>query len=453
MSSLDSLDYVPFDRPPLPSKNGSGAGSSKPWPAPMSEEAFHGPAGDFVRLIRNSTEADDAALLTGLLAGVGCMMGRTSYFRVEDTTHAPNLFVCVVGDSAKARKGTAGDRVLRMLERVDPEFVRNNRVGGLSSGEGLINAIRDSRSEEVEVKERGLPPRTELQVVDHGVTDKRLLVLESEFAQGLQAAGREGNILSPILRDCWDGKTLRVLARSNKDRASNPHVSILANITIEELQRLLTSNDKGNGFANRFLWCCARRSKLLAHGGARIDEAEFDGLAGRIRGSVEFAHTAGEIGWDAEAYAAWSTLYERLSASAGGLFGTMTARADAQCRRLALVYALLDCSDKVRIEHLRAALEVWSFSEDSVRQIFGDATGDDLADSVLKLLVASSDGMTTTEIHGSFGRHKTAEQLKRALNILCGRGLIISRRQETGGAPLTVWSIAANEANLRSKSG
>jgi hypothetical protein len=448
VSLADSLDYIPpFDRAPIPTKEASATGSGKAWPAPMGEEAFHGPAGDFVRLIRNSTEADDAALLTGLLAGAGCMMGRDSYFRVEDTTHAPNLFVCVVGDSAKARKGTAGDRVLRMLERVDAEFVKNNRVGGLSSGEGLIHAIRDSRSEEVEVKEKGLPPRTEIQIVDHGVIDKRLLVLESEFAQGLQAAGREGNILSPILRDCWDGKTLRVLARSNKDRASNPHVSILANITIEELQRLLTSNDKGNGFANRFLWCCARRSKLLAHGGARIDEAALDELASRIRSAVEFAHTAGEIGWDAEAYTAWSTLYERLSASATGLFGTMTARADAQCRRLALVYALLDRSHQVRIEHLRAALEVWSFSEDSVRHIFGDATGDDIADSVLKLLVTSSDGMTTTEIHQSFGRHKTSEQLRRALSLLQERGLVATRRQETGGAPLTVWNVVAKKAN------
>ncbi len=368
------------------------------------------------------------------------MMGRQRFFRVEDTIHAPNLFAAIVGDSARARKGTATDRVLRMLDRIDASFTLSNRVGGMSSGEGLINALRDPRSEAVEVKERGAPPRMEVQVVDQGVSDKRLLICESEFAQALQAASREGSILSPILRDCWDGKTLRVLSRSNKDRASDPHVSIIANITIEELQRLLTSNDKGNGFANRFLWCCAKRSKLLPHGGPRIDEAALGELARRMRAAVDFAHSAGEIGWAREAYTAWEKLYERLSAPVGGLFGTLTARADAQCRRLALLYALLDCSHEIRIEHLRAAVEVWSYAEDSVRHIYGDATGDELADSILKLFAGDTAGLSMTEISSSFGRNRSSKDLRRALGVLEGRGLVTQTRLETKGAPVTIWA-------------
>ena len=69
-----------------------------------------------------------------------------------------------------------------------------------------------------------MPPRRELETVDAGVLDKRLLVVESEFAQALQAAGRDGSILSPILRDAWDGKTLRVLARSKGSRQSAPDI-------------------------------------------------------------------------------------------------------------------------------------------------------------------------------------------------------------------------------------
>jgi hypothetical protein len=320
--------------------------------------------------------------------------------------------------------------------------METNRVSGLSTGEGLIHAVRDPRVEEQEVKERGMPPRRELKTVDTGVADKRLLAVESEFAQPLQSAGRDGNILSPVLRDAWDGKTLRVLARSNKDCATNPHIAIVANITMEELQRLLTANDKANGMGNRFLWVWAQRSKLLPHGGDRIPEEVMEDLASRVRETIAFASAAGEITWDLEAYAAWVDVYERLSVPEPGLFGTMTARGDAQVRRLALVFALLDRSTEIRMPHLKAALEVWCYCEESVRYIFGDATGDETADMILKSVAGATDGMSTTEISAIFGRHKSATQIHRALTLLEDRGVVFSMKAQTGGAPVTIWRVA-----------
>jgi hypothetical protein len=96
----------------------------------------------------------------------------------------------------------------------------------------------------VQVKDKSGPQRFERQIVDNGEADKRLFVVESEFGSVLQQSGRDGNILSAILRDAWDGKPLRVLARSNKDSCQKPHITMLGNVTVEELQRLLTTNDK-----------------------------------------------------------------------------------------------------------------------------------------------------------------------------------------------------------------
>ena len=48
------------------------------WPEAMSEDAFHGFAGDFVRLVEPETEADPQALLLTFLVGFGCMVGRVS---------------------------------------------------------------------------------------------------------------------------------------------------------------------------------------------------------------------------------------------------------------------------------------------------------------------------------------------------------------------------------------
>jgi hypothetical protein len=44
------------------------------------------------------------------------------------------------------------------------------------------------------------------------------LIIESEFGSVLQQSGREGNILSTVLRDAWDGKQLRVMARMTAGR-------------------------------------------------------------------------------------------------------------------------------------------------------------------------------------------------------------------------------------------
>ena len=241
------------------------------WPEPMSAAAFYGLAGDFVRLVLPETEADPQALLVAFLVGFGCMVGRKPFYQVEDTRHGVNLFSVLVGDTSKARKGTATDRATKILSSIDPDFMENRRRSGLSSGEGLIQAVRDAREEDVQIKEKNASQRFERQIVDTGEADKRLLVIESEFASVLQQSGRDGNILSSVLRDAWDGKPLRVLARSNKDSCQEPHIAVLANITIEELQRLLTSTDKANGFGNRILWCCTRRSKKLPHGGRALD--------------------------------------------------------------------------------------------------------------------------------------------------------------------------------------
>jgi len=354
-----------------------------------------------------------------------------------------NLFSVIVGDTSKARKGTATDRAMDILNRVDAEFMAARRRSGLSSGEGLIQAVRDSREEDVQVKDKTGPPRFERQIVDTGESDKRLLVIESEFGSVLQQSGRDGNILSAILRDSWDGKPLRVLARSNKDSCQEPHIALLGNVTIEELQRLLTTNDKANGFGNRILWCCARRSKRLAHGGRPLDTAKVDALVCGLQSALQASQAIGCVRFDAEAYRAWESAYDVLTESATGIFGSMTARAEAQVVRLSTLYALLDSSSLIRMEHLKAAQEVWAYCEDSVRHIFGNALGDETADAILRMLRNAADGMTQTEINRGFGSHKSSAELNRALALLQERHKIKSQKVETGGGPAIRWSLCA----------
>src|SRR5215469_18457010 len=110
----------------------------------MAPDAFIGLAGEIVRLIAPHTESDPVALLLNAHTCFGNAIGRGPHYRVEGTEHGPNLFVVQVGDSSKARKGTGLDRVKQVFRLADEEWTTRRIESGLSSGEGVIWAVRDS---------------------------------------------------------------------------------------------------------------------------------------------------------------------------------------------------------------------------------------------------------------------------------------------------------------------
>jgi Protein of unknown function (DUF3987) len=167
----------------------------------------------------------------------------------------------LVGDSAKGRKGESWSKLKPLFLELDRDW--GKRVaGGLSSGEGLIYNVRDPRSELKHRREKGALVSQDV-MVDRGETDKRLFVVEAEFAGALKAMARDGNILSAIIRQAWDGDDLHPLTKDSPLRATAPHISILAHITPIELKKYLYETEYTNGFGNRFLWICTRRSKKL----------------------------------------------------------------------------------------------------------------------------------------------------------------------------------------------
>jgi hypothetical protein len=136
---------------------------------------------------------------------------------------------------------------------------------------------------------------------------------------------------------------------------------------------------------------------------------------------------------------AWATIYPHLSRERPGLLGSILSRAESQTTRLALIYALLDASHEIGITHLRAALAVWQYAEDSARLIFGDRLGDHVADEILMLLRSAPAGVTRTEIVNHFARHVSAERLDAALRLLLREGLASPERRQTAGRPMEVW--------------
>ena len=399
------------------------------WPTAADDAAFHGPAGEFVLRTEPHSEAHPMALLAQFLVAFGTACGRGAHYQVEADRHYPNEFCILVGASAKGRKGSSWGHVRRLLHEADHGFVQCCLASGLSSGEGLIAQVRDPLEDDRD-----------------SAVEKRQLVLEQEFAQVLKVLSREGNTLSPIVRQAWDGDTLQTMVRNNPLRASAAHIGIVGHITKDELLRYLTATELANGFQNRFLLIAVDRSKLLPFGSA-LDAEQLAEVRDAVRLGLRFAGDHRALALDPAARERWIEIYPHLSASGAGLAGAATARAEAHVVRLALIYALLDCSEQIAIEHLQAALAVWRYSADSATWIFGDSLGDPTADEIWSAAKERPTGVTRTEISDMFSRNKKRREIERALGVLEDAGrLRRETRQPERGRNSEVWIPVSAQA-------
>lgn len=410
------------------------------WPAPMCPEAFHGPAGGWAEAVQPFTEASPEGVLISTLVAFGNAVGRSSHALVTATRHFGNEFGLLVGETGAARKSEAMRIGCRPLWLADPDWaVRVQR--GFGSGEAIVDEVRDPIVSWDDEQEREV-------VALAGADDKRLLIHEDEFAHPLAVCARDGSTLSPLMRAAWDGVRLENRTKSRKTVATDAHVSVLAGITVEELARRVTATEIANGFLNRFLLVAVRRSKKLSRpppirGDLEDDYVEaFQRALGYARGEG-----SGLVRFDAEAGERWDDVYgEVLSIDRYGLAGAACARADAHALRLSVLYALLDCTNEIGVEHVEAALAVWGYCERSARYAFGNSTGDTLADKVLAELRLTPDGLRRTDIRGLVGGRESEARIEVALHLLARHGLArMTTETDTGGRPAERWWAVGKE--------
>ncbi len=419
----------------------SNTATQSDWPE-LNGIALHGITGDIARLATENSEADPIAVAMTHLVWSGAMFGRTRFIQVGDTQHHARLFSVIVGESSRARKGTSVGGPKTLWEKAE-EHLKNGSLGRLpspfcgsplqisqgpmSTGEGVVSFIRDGSDNGEEHSTQGVP-------------DKRLLIIEGEFGGVLKVAQRQGNTLTAIIRSAWDGSDLSPITKSNRIRATAPHLCVLGHITKQELEELLTTTDVYNGFANRIIWMVARRSKSVPNP-LPIGDADVQRVGLELARLTLHAHQVGSRGGQViksnHAAEFWAHIYPELTLDHPGRFGVITARAEAQVLRIALTNALLDGKDMIGEEHLQSAVALWRYSADSVRLIFRDENADEQ-----KVLNALADGPTSrTEISQLFGRHRSKLYLDQLLNRMQAAGKIQSQsRSTTSGRPATIWA-------------
>ncbi len=427
---LSLLDEPPEDDP------ATAAASTLPvpegWPAAPQTAVYHGLAGEITGTIAPQTEADPVAILSQLLVAFGAAVGRGAYFQVEATSHYPNEFLVLIGDSARSRKGSSWDHVHRLNTAADPTITARI-LTGLSSGEGLIWAVRDSTSQ------------------DPGVSDRRLLVIESEFAAVLKNVNRETSTLSPTLRCAWDSRPLAILTRTAPARATDAHISVIGHITATELRHHVNPVELANGLLNRFLLLGCRRVRLLPEGG-HPDPLQGTGLNRRLQATLTTAQRAGQLQLSTPARRAWADAYQQLADPQPGIAGAIAARAEAHTIRLALIYALLDNAPQIQPAHLTAALALWRYAQRSAAWALEQSASDPLARQIHAALThVAPGGLTRTQLRDLLHRNPSTTQLDHALATLANDGKITSQRVLTAGRPAQLYSATTPDADNANK--
>lgn len=412
---------------------------AEPWPTPPTIALRHGILGDLLDRLTPVTEADPVALLTTFLVAFGNAAGRGPHALVSGATrHGVNLFTGIVGRSGKGRKGSGLDLALRPLRDADPAWVAGQIVSGLSSGEGIVHAIRDPITRTEPVREGREIVDYAPVIVDGGVEDKRLLVVESELGAALRASRREQSTLSPMLRLAWDGAKLKTLSKNSPETATDPHVSLIGHIVVEELRKLMSEADIYGGLANRFLWILSRRSRLLPDGGELEDLGD---LTPRIAALLAQAKATARMRRTPAAASLWAHEYARLtSVPESGIVGAALGRGEAITLRVSMLMALLAGRREIDDHDLRAAIDLWDYGAASARLIFG-APGEAPLETRILVVIQAQPGIGRSAIARALGGKVPARELVAALARLRDAGTITATTIRTGGRPAETWAV------------
>lgn len=422
---LDDIDVQPEDVPEL---------AAQP-PVPTGE-MFHGLLGEIVAAAEPSTEADSVGVLVSLIAGSGAVIGAGSYVRIGNTIHPLLIWPLLFGRTGSGRKGEAGETSGMFLRRASQVY-QGIAVTGLSSGEGLIERIRD--------------PDPDNEKDTGGTSDKRLAVTEPEFASVMARAKREGSTLAYVLREAWSGKPLSVMNRRAL-HASSSHVAIVGHITPKEFRLRLAEADMAGGTFNRFLPVYVERSKKLPIP-LGVDYATQDRLGSLLQDAIQRGREIGEIGLSDEAKQLWTAeLYDEFTEAddEDALWTEFARRAAPYCRRIAAMYAAMDGRNLVGKDDLAAAAALVRYSVDSAKYVLDGRRRDPRMDRLMRAIdAAGTKGLSRAEISALFSRKLSTQVLAELLAALVETGRYELVRIPTSGRPAEVYRMAKQAKEAR----
>jgi hypothetical protein len=388
---------------------------------------YKGWLGETSVTLTETSEADPVAVLATLMAFFGVMVGRGPYAQISDDRHPALLWPLILGHTGIGRKGTSLGVAARLVKAAMPEFASENVTSGLSSGEGLIAAVADGDDEPFGGKAR--------------------LVIETEYSVTMRRSGREGNTLSGVLRQAWEGDDLSTLTKASV-HATAPHIGILAHITPGEFRLSATGADMAGGTYNRFLPIYSERSKEIPDGEGAPEDL-VNNHAAVLRELVKQARDVRKVPLTDAARAYWAdVVYGALSGAqpTDGTLAQFTARATPYARRAAMLYALGDGAAEVDVTHLASAYALIGYSRATAAHVLGGGTGDVRLDKILVALdTAGAAGITRSDVSRLLSGKLNAAQLDELLARVEALPGVTRTQRQSAGRTADVWTLSGGE--------
>lgn len=386
-------------------------------PVPSADPViFTGILGEITAAAVPSTEADPVGIFASLLAGTGAFIGPDPHVQVGNIRHPLLIWPLLMGRTGSGRKGEATTTSEIFLRMAKPSSYDEIAVSGLSSGEGLIERIKDG---------------------EHGHDDKRLLVTETEFTSVMARSRREGSTLAAVQRQAWDGRALSVLNR-HQLKASRSHIAIIGHITPREFRMRLAESDLAGGTYNRYLPLFVERTRLLAIPPGIGEEIRWK-LGNQLSSAIDQAEGVARIQLDSGAARLWEDeVYPELTGAddEDHAEAEFTRRAAPYCLRIAGLLAALEGRQLIRVCDLQPAAALVRYSIASAKYVLDRQARDPRLDRIKRAVDGAGDaGLTRSAISGLFSRNLTKEVLDELLTQLTdGDGYEVNR-QATKGRP------------------
>jgi len=371
-------------------------------PDALPDVVWRGAFGSYRAALANSTEAADALHFGVFATIVGLIVGRRAYIRYARFTF-PNSFACLIGMTGKGRKTTA----IRYGLDAYREVVKEPCTLATASWEGLLDLLAEEDSRQV-------------------------LLIPGEFRTLAAKARQESSsILIPGLTEAYDcPPELRHKTRGKDTAAVRPFVSALTASTREWFRESFDENAVHGGFLNRWIFLDGTPKAPIPfpdppdaeHWRATVDALR--AMDGRLR---MYPETTGlQLDLSPEARDLWADFYTKALEwdHKSELLAKMAERLPDHTLKLALLYALLEDTERIEADQLSAAIEFARWERGAHERVFegfGDSKQKRLEDRLLRALERFHDNgqkPTVRKLQGRIGGGVSADEFNRALRAL-----------------------------------
>jgi hypothetical protein len=313
----------------------------------IPEECWRGIFADYRDIARRAGEAPDAFHFAGIAAALSAGLGKSVCMR-DPVEVWPNLYLCVVGEAGCGKTEPIKFGIRTVLRQAVPTVPELN---SLDSAQGLISAI----------KRRGNSAPS----IAITLTEIRSLIEKS--------AQKSSGDLIPKLNDLYDCvPRLEINTRHSFEDMDNPPPAVFLAATTSEWMEKAKREDLSGGLGSRIIFVPGDPRR-----GARPKPQDFGKVACEVREIVNFWKSKGEseLRFDADAEAAYWRWHDNRPTIGcrHRLIQTMSVRHRSYVLKFAMLYAAMDRSVTITLQHVQSSLAfVSKFAFPALWHLFSD---------------------------------------------------------------------------------